>query len=325
MKQKTLFQILRIAVLILIVYFVFGRNLPAINDVLRLLPLPFLLGLLALGMVYYLLEGFAYCLAFLHRNKISLKQGFTLSMLGMFANVTTAGVGAVPLQTFYLYKQGIDAGNAAGTFLFSYVLHKFSVILLAAGFSLFAVFAGRPDLSTYYPYMIYGFGTGILICVLMCAAALNKRLNAFAHKLICKMPDRYGKQRDSLLKNLDLLQEEVSYDLKDLKTDIQILLVDVLKFLTLCLLPALICRKLGYSVSFPDAMLYMALILALSGSLPNVSGMGPIEFAFLLFYGPVIGNENVAGLLLVYRLANYFFPFLISLIIVMFVRKDKNG
>jgi uncharacterized membrane protein YbhN (UPF0104 family) len=52
--------------------------------------------------------------------------------------------------------------------------------------------------------------------------------------------------------------------------------------------------------------------------------MGPIEFAFLLFYGPLIGNDDVAGLLLVYRLANYFFPFLISMVIVLFVRKKEN-
>ncbi|MBR2551819.1 MAG: hypothetical protein IKF05_02335 [Erysipelotrichaceae bacterium] len=53
--------------------------------------------------------------------------------------------------------------------------------------------------------------------------------------------------------------------------------------------------------------------------------MGPIEFSFLLFFGPAIGNENVAGLLLVYRLANYFFLFLVSLIIVLFERREADS
>ena len=324
MNLKNLFRVLRILFLCLVVYYVFGRNLDTIINVLQTLPSGFIIGLLAMGMLYYLLEGVTYFLAFRKRNRIGLKQGFTLSMLGMFANVTTAGVGAVPLQTFYLYKQKIDAGNAAGTFLYTYVLHKLSAILLAAVFTVISLFRGNPDLSPFYPYILYGFAVGLLICVMMFAAALSSRLNQFAKKLFGKMPDRFEKQREALLQNLDLLQEEVGQALKDPQTGALVMLADLLKFLSLCALPAVICRRLAFPVPVFEAMAFMSLIFAISGSLPNVSGMGPIEFAFLLFYGPLIGNDDVAALLLVYRLANYFFPFLISLVIVLFVRKKEN-
>ena len=325
MNLKNIFKVLRVVFLCAVIYYVFGRNLDTIKSALLTLPAGFAVLLLCLGMVYYLLEGLTNYLAFRKRNRISPKQGFALSMLGMFANVTTAGVGAVPLQTFYLSKQGIDLGNAAGTFLYNYVLHKLSAILLAAFFTVCAFFLGRPDLSPFYAYILYGFAVGLLICALMIAAALSNRLNGLAGKLIQKLPDHFKKQREALLQNLSLLQEEVGQELKDTKTGVLILITDLLKFLSLCLLPAVICSKLGYPVTTFEAMAFLALTLAISGSLPNVSGMGPIEFAFMLFYGPLIGNDNVAGLLLVYRLANYFFPFLISLVIVLFVRKKGSG
>lgn len=323
-NMKKLFIVLRAAVLLLIIYFVFVRNFTAIRGVFALLPAGFIVLLLCVAILYYLLEGIAYCFAFENSNQISLKQGIVLSMLGMFANVTSAGVGAVPLQTYYLHRQGIAAGNAAGTFLYSYVIHKLSTVLLALICICISFLIGHPDLRPFYPYIIFGFTVDIIVCVLMCAAALNKKINELAHKLCAKLPDRFAKQREALIHNLDLLREEVSDLLKNTKTGIKVLIADLCKFMAMCIVVALICYKMEYSVTFGEALIYMALIFAISGSLPNVSGFGPIELGFALFFGPQIGEENVAGLVLVYRLANYFFPFFISLFIVSSVRRKEE-
>ena len=129
--------------------------------------------------------------------------------------------------------------------------------------------------------------------------------------------------RTTLQENLQLLNTEVRDCFTRRGSTAAVLLLDLLKFLSLCLLPVLIVRFLGLPLPALKAVVYTSLILALSGSLPNVSGLGPIEFAFLLFFGRDLPQTDVSSLLLVYRLANYFFPFLLSLPAVMMVRRKK--
>ena len=321
MKEKIL-RILQLGLIAFIIYFVFGRNLASIKEALNSLSLPKTVILLGIGCIYYLLEGAAYVRAFGSQRKLPLLRGTVLSFLGLFANVTTAGAGALPLQVLYLQDTKIPAAASAGIFLYSYVLHKAAVLLLAALCLLLGISFGL-DLSDLTPYLLYGFAAGILITAALTLAACSSRINQLAQKLAGKLSQRFEKQKRALQENLQLLNTEVKDCFARKGTTFSVLLLDLLKFLSLCLLPALICRFLQLPLPTLKAVIYTSLILALSGSLPNVSGLGPIEFAFLLFFGRDLPQQQVSSLLLVYRLANYFFPFLLSLPAVMMVRRKR--
>ena len=61
--------------------------------------------------------------------------------------------------------------------------------------------------------------------------------------------------------------------------------------------------------------------LLLSGVLPNVSGFGSIEIAFLFVFKGFLGEVNAPSVLVLYRIASYFFPFIIGVIVFMACRK----
>ena len=139
----------------------------------------------------------------------------------------------------------------------------------------------------------------LAVVMVLTLAACSTRINQLGQRLCEKLPERFAKQKRSLQENLQLLNTEVRDCFTRRGSTAAVLLLDLLKFLSLCLLPVLIVRFLGLPLPALKAVVYTSLILALSGSLPNVSGLGPIEFAFLLFFGRDLPQTDVSSLLLV--------------------------
>lgn len=53
-------------------------------------------------------------------------------------------------------------------------------------------------------------------------------------------------------------------------------------------------------------------MLFVSNALPNVAGMGSIETAFLLLYSSFLPSGEVMSVLMLYRIASYYFVFAAS-------------
>ena len=68
-------------------------------------------------------------------------------------------------------------------------------------------------------------------------------------------------------------------------------------------------------ISFWHVQALSAMMMLLAGAIPNVAGMGPAEFAFLLVFSPYIGHIAASSALILYRLSTYFLPFFISIIV----------
>ena len=65
-----------------------------------------------------------------------------------------------------------------------------------------------------------------------------------------------------------------------------------------------------------EIIMLVSVMSLLVGVLPNVAGMGPTEFAFMWIFVPILGRARASSTLLLYRLMNYFIPFLLSLVMV---------
>ena len=61
-----------------------------------------------------------------------------------------------------------------------------------------------------------------------------------------------------------------------------------------------------------------------SSALPNVSGLGSTEVAFLLVFSKLFAGSDVSSTLVLYRLATYFFPFLISCVVFARVERKRK-
>lgn len=71
---------------------------------------------------------------------------------------------------------------------------------------------------------------------------------------------------------------------------------------------------IGFSeVDFGAAFALSSIMILLAGILQNVAGIGPVEAAFMLLFSAYIGRVPGSAALILYRIATYFFPFLISI------------
>ena len=64
-----------------------------------------------------------------------------------------------------------------------------------------------------------------------------------------------------------------------------------------------------------------ALMHLISSALPNVAGVGPVEFAFVLIFSHYVEYTQASSALILYRVATFFFPFVLSIFIFLGVQK----
>ena len=81
--------------------------------------------------------------------------------------------------------------------------------------------------------------------------------------------------------------------------------------------------EVAMPLSFAEVQLLSSLMLLITSALPNVAGVGPMEFAFLLLFSPWAGTAAASSALVLYRVAMYFFPFLLS--VITFLREEKRS
>ena len=75
------------------------------------------------------------------------------------------------------------------------------------------------------------------------------------------------------------------------------------------------------TLSFWQVQLLAALIYLISNALPNVAGVGPVEFAFMLIFSHYIEYAQASSALILYRIATFFFPFILSIFVFLAVQK----
>jgi len=66
------------------------------------------------------------------------------------------------------------------------------------------------------------------------------------------------------------------------------------------------------ALSFWQVQLLGSLTLFLSNALPNVAGMGSVETAFLLVFGSFFAKGETMSILMLYRIASYYFVTVVS-------------
>jgi hypothetical protein len=88
-------------------------------------------------------------------------------------------------------------------------------------------------------------------------------------------------------------------------------------------IPYVSLRMLGVTdLTFWQVQMLYSLMLLISGALPNVAGMGPAEFSFVLLFGSYMGSAQASSAMLLFRVATYFFPFLVSAVVFFRVQKQ---
>lgn len=237
---------LTLALIFVAIILVFRDVLPDIVKDLSTVPFWGVLLLLTLGFAYEAMES-VLCLVIIHHKKpdCTFIDALRVTFLGVFGNIATLGAGTLPMQSFYLYRRGLDAGSGLGIMASEYVLHKISVLIYATVALLLGGDWLRESASGLARYLLIGYVIGALIVIAL---------------------------------------------------------------------------TLLYTW---DKVLKLVLMLLITSALPNVAGVGPMEFAFLLLFAPWADTAIASSALVLYRVATYFFPFLLS--VVVFLREEKKS
>lgn len=276
-RKKAVFSLLILLALTCVIVLIFRDHWAEITAALAQLNLWQVLVVLALGISYPLLEG---CVSYvIVRGRLpgfTLRQGIDNAWCGTFGNVVTLGAGVVPVQTWYLHQAGLPIGPGVGLMTLQYVFHKTTVLLYATVMLLLQhkwLAANTTGVLKYLPMAYAVVALVIVALVLVCVSPL----------------------------------------VQNLARCVQIFALQALKLFLLFCLPWLCIRFMQLSpLSFARVQLLTSLMLFVSNALPNVAGMGSIETAFLLLFSGFLPSGEVMSVLMLYRIASYYFVFAAS-------------
>ena len=327
-RKKTVISLLVLLALTCVIIFMFKDHWAEITAALAQLSLWQVLAVLAVGLTYPLLEG---CVAWvIIRSRLpefKLQQGLDVGWCGTFGNVVTLGAGAVPLQLFYLHKAGLPLGPGAGLMTLEYVFHKSTVLLYATVMLLFQhkwLAANTSGVMTYLPAAYFVVAAVIVVLVLVCVSPLVQNLARWLMGFLPKT-EKWQQRRADWQQQLDILGEESRRLLADKPRCLKIFALQALKLFGLFCLPYLCIRFMGLSpLGFWQVQLLTSLMLFVSNALPNVAGMGSIETAFLLVFGSFLSSGEVMSVLMLYRIASYYFVFAASAVGFFIAQRHLN-
>lgn len=311
-RKKALLSVGILLILTGVLFLLFRDHWAEISAALAQLSAGQIVLLLGIGLTYPLLEGVTSWLIVRSRlPRFTLRHGIDNSWMGTFGNVICLGAGAVPMQTYYLCRCGLPLGCGVGLMTLQYVFHKTAVLVYATALLL----AQWPWLHTYttgvlrYLPAAYAVVAGVILAlILLCVSPLVQR---FARWLLGFLPrtETWQDRRSSWLEQLDTLGQESRHLLADKPRCLKIFALHLVKLFLLFCLPYLGIRfmQLPCTLSMGEIQLLGALTLFLSNALPNVAGMGSVETSFLLVFGTFFSTGEAMSLLMLFRIASYYF------------------
>ena len=175
-------------------------------------------------------------------------------------------------------------------------------------------------------YLLIGYVIGALIVIALTLLYTWDKVLKLVLMLLDKLPHtpKWDERREEWANSLTELNREAKKVLLVPSIRVKGIAVSLVKLFVLYSIPYLALRLAGCTaLSFAEVQLLSSLMLLITSALPNVAGVGPMEFAFLLLFAPWADTAIASSALVLYRVATYFFPFLLS--VIVFLREEKKS
>ena len=173
---------------------------------------------------------------------------------------------------------------------------------------------------------IYGTVIGALIVIALTLLYTWDKVLKLVLMLLGKLPHtpKWDERREKWANSLTELNREAKKVLLVPSIRVKGIAVSLVKLFVLYSIPYAALRLVGCTaLNFAQAQMLASLMLLITSALPNVAGVGPMEFAFLLLFAPWADTAIASSALVLYRVATYFFPFLLS--VIVFLREEKKS
>lgn len=324
-KRTVISGVVTLSVLALVLTLVFRGQGKEILQCLRAVPVLGLLRLLLLALLCPILEAIAGWVALRPQMpSLTLGQALTASYLNIFGNVATMGAGSIPFQSWYLSLYGLLPGAGVGMLTSCYALQKATVLIYA---TVMLVLQGgwlRASNLNLSRYILLGYIVCALIILVLFLLCTWEKVQKLALWCIGKLPDtgKWAKRKSGWVKNIESLRAQSKALLSRRRRCGAVMALYAGKFFLLYTVSYRSISLLGLEqLSFWRVQLLSAVMVLITNAIPNVGGVGPAEFAFILLYSPYLGNANAASAMVLYRMASYLFPFLVSIPFVLYFQR----
>ncbi len=323
--KKIVLYIFRIFIVLALVMIVFRNDYREIFNCIKNVSITGLIILLVMEIIYLFLDSAA-CYLLIHSQFpfFKFRQALVVTFIGIFGNVATFSAGIIPMQSYYLYKYGIQVGNSVGMMNLKYIFHKLTIFIYAG----VMIFFNRVWIKSAVPelmkYIYIGFGVCAVIIEFLILICTLEPVQKLLMKLIEKLPDtsKWEKRKSVWISNLQALYKESKTILSNKICCINIVAVNLLKLFCLYTIPFVCIKMLNLpEIIFTEIQILSSVMLLITGVLPNIAGLGAAEFSFLLIFSNFMGRIEASSALVLYRTATYFFPFILSIFVVFNIKK----
>lgn len=284
--------------------------------------------IIILGSSYQILGAYAfYCLVRKNNPQFTIRQSIVTVYLGIFGNIAGFSFGSVPMRAYYLHTHHIDMGKAMGLINTDYIFHKCSVLICNTLLLTVTGFKVLKTRKTIIRYVLFGYGICLLIIMILLLIGFSKRIYGWIRHLIDRLPDkkRWKTIKEKMIYHLEMMYSGSRGIKGNGKNIIVIMLLHCMKLLFMYGIPFLCLKAITkVTVPFLEVQTLGAVTNLISSALPNVSGIGAAELAFFVVFGEAVDGVSVVSVLILYRLATYFFPFLISVIVFNRTERHRN-
>ena len=207
---------------------------------------------------------------------------------------------------------------------------------MALGVIGFAVLLGGKDTQglcrEYTGFMLAGCVISLGVIAAFLCVALSERIL----QLICKAVDRASgklpswEERFLAWKEQAVLLNQSGRMILGKKAQAAgAVLLQIGKLLLLYSIPAYLLEgsPASHAVQpgWRDFIFLMAVVYMLSGIIPAPSGMGSLEFVFLLFFSGLVEMQAALPVILVFRFVTWIIPFLIGGVLYIFMKMQADS
>lgn len=265
----------------------------------------------------YIVEGMTiFCLMSTVIPGAFAPEGIRIAFLCEFYRLTTLGNGAGIAEIHYMHKKGIETGNAALLTMLQYMWKKIAILVLG-GISFLVLSSGihsKAILREYSVFTAWGFLGTIAVIAAFACLIFSGRIASAVNWGLDRLSEKFPSGQEHFLqwkKQILLLNQSGRDILRQKRRMLSVFLFQIQKLLLFYSIPMyLLWGKT--SLTAVECAALMALVYMLSGVIPAPSGVGSLEFAFLLLFGKFAAYDTAIPVILVYRFATWIVPFLLG-------------
>ena len=311
--------------LALALYLLFGQSWPQMRRQLGQVQLSWFGLMLAASGGYYLLDSWSFQLVVRRLlPDFSLREALALVAMGLFMNVSTFGAGIKPAQALYLRERGADVGESLGVLVLPYVFHKLTIVLYGlVCFGLCYHFISA-CFASQVVYIYLGYALSIAICIFLVLIFVSERFHRFCFCLLEKIPgnERYQILLAKAKASTGGMRGQVRQALGDGRLVGRMFMLNIAKFFCWYGAACLAFYAIGLPAlpaSFGQCLATAAMVQLLIGVIPVTGGWVSSEVVFVLLFAVLAGQVAAGSAMLVFRMATYYLPVLLSCFYSLFI------